>query len=148
MDAKHRDHSHRPFILQVGMKVSGHEGQSSGATVKDDALKFALVKHPSDPGDPAGKLVLGVRSATSASKKGKPKRAAGNTREREQESRRGSSTPSPVIGELVAEVFPAVVHPAREESEVRAFVPRAIKPPVCVPARVAKCFCTVDILDE
>lgn len=129
------------------MKDSGNEGTSNGGTV-NDALKFALVKHPSDPGDPAGKLVLGVRSPTSASKKGKAKRAAGNARAREQDSRRGSSTPSPVIGELVAEVFPAVVHPAREESEVRAFVPRAIKPPVCVPARVAKCFCTVDILDE
>lgn len=136
------------FSLRLGMKTSGTDGPSSSQAVKDDALDFALVKHPSDPGDPAGKFVLGVRSASRGSRRRKPKQAADATPSRVQDSRRGSSTPSPVIGELVAGVFPGGAHQHREESEVRAFVPRPFRPPVCVPARVAKCFCTVDILDE
>lgn len=132
------------FLRGAGMKAFGQEGSSSGE-VKDNALKFALVKHPSDPGDPAGKLVLGVRSAAASSKNPKSKRAARESGPEDASS--GGGTPSPAIGDLVAGVFPGGIHQT-EESEVRAFVPRQFKPPVCVPARVAKCFCTVDILDE
>lgn len=148
MGARERDHAPRPLRPPVGMKASGCEGPSSSQTVKDDALKFALVKHPSDPEDPAGKLVLGVRSASRGSRRGKSKQSTDDSAPRVQESRRSSATPSPVIGEFVAGVFSGPAHQQREESEVRAFVPRPFRPPVCVPARVAKCFCTVDILDE
>lgn len=139
--------THSSCLPQPGMRAPGLEGPNNGPTVKDDALRFALVKHPSDPGDPAGKLVLGVRSAARTCKRGAPKRAAGDTRARELDARRGPSTASPVLGEFVAGGFP-VIQRDREESEARAFVPRTFRASVCVPAQLAKCFCTVDILDE
>lgn len=129
------------------MKGPGIEGASSVDTCKEQALRFALVKHPSDPDDPSGKLVLGVRACGVATRRGSVGRVAGEGPSAEVHPR-GRVPATPLPGSLLQGAPVPGALRERSDSEVRAYVARPIRPPVCVPARVVKCFCTVDILDE
>lgn len=204
----------------------GRRGRANEIVEEEEALGVALVKNPSDPGDPEGKLVLGVRCRQAQQRKdqlreakcqrtsgpnatggigndsiddGSGAAAASGRRQvhheaadqqhqqhhqQQQQRRRRWSRGGRSVG-LNADWSIVGSRPefdtagGREEveeeglvglgseaagsegrrasvsrseidrlSEPRVFLPRPIKPPVCVPVRVAKCFCTVDILDE
>lgn len=98
-------------------------GPEQGRCVsRSGSLDFALVKNPSDPGSPEGKLVLGVRE-------GRKHRRRSEEKEKSEESEASTSRE---VAESEQEV-PLPVHP------------RAGRP-ACVPAKALSCFCTVDIL--
>lgn len=111
-------------------------GPEQGRCVsRKGSLDFALVKNPSDPGSPEGKLVLGVREGGRHSRRceEKEKKAAGE--QRGSEENRGGARVRGGAQESEGEVeeVPLPVHP------------RAGRP-ACVPSKALSCFCTVDIL--
>lgn len=124
---------------------------STGSTSGEEEDVFALVKHPSDPGNPDGKLALGVRCR-------KQKKATQTKKERKKSSSAGQETAAAGAAAGIASTGSvnragnnnnSNSGAAAEVQQVSAsrvpYYPRPTRP-ACVPSKALSCFCTVDIL--